>query len=242
MGMTTLLSSKLNSDRGSCSRTLVSRTKFFFIDWPGGSLGRDLVVVRLAFWLLVTSSIGTEPTRPGRSNTPTRGTEQLLHAPGYRGPGHAVPGEPPPEAGQVEPVGAPPPATDRSPARDGAHRPGHARVQGRDHEIRRPRHPFDTGPYAAEVQRPGEQPQRPEPGLVAQGLESRLCPAIHEDEVACVGPCGVEAARAKRHSFGTHALGHQQQELDHLSRQAQPGELLARQRRTVPVELPSRVL
>src|SRR5215469_13346733 len=159
MGMTTLLSSKLNSDRGSCSRTLVSRTKFFFIDWPGASLGRDLVVLRWAFWLLVASSIGMEPTRPGRSNAPTRGTEQLLHTPGHRGARHVVPGEAPPEAGQVEPVRAPPPAPDRSPPRDGAHRPGHASIQGREHEIWRPRHPFDTGPYTAQLQRPGEEPQ-----------------------------------------------------------------------------------
>src|SRR5215813_14937045 len=160
MGMTTLLSSKLNSDRGSCSRTLVSRTKFFFIDWPGASLGRDLVMMRWAFWLLVPSSIGTEPTRPGRSNAFTRGTEQLLDAPGDRGTGHPFPGETPPQAGQVEPVGAPSPAPGRSPPGDGAHRPGQLSIQGRDHEIWRPRHPFDTGPYAPQLQRPGEQPQR----------------------------------------------------------------------------------
>jgi len=54
---------------------LVSRTKFFFIDWPGGSLGRDLVMLRWAFWLLVSASIDTEPTPPGRSNAAGRGAE-----------------------------------------------------------------------------------------------------------------------------------------------------------------------
>src|SRR5262245_42007264 len=151
MGMTTLLSSKLNSDRGSCSRTLVSRTKFFFIDWPGGSLGRDLVV-RWAFCLLVPSSIGTEPTRPGFSNGTAGGTEQLLHAPGYRGPRHALPGESLPETAEVEAVRTAPSAPHRSPARDGAHRPGHAWAQRRDHQIRRPRHPFDTGPNAPQIE------------------------------------------------------------------------------------------
>src|SRR5215468_7638161 len=130
MGMTTLLSSKLNSDRGSCSRTLVSRTKFFFIDWPGASLGRDLVMMRWAFWLLVPSSIGTEPTRPGRSNTSTRGTEELLDAPGHWGPGHGLPGETTPQAAQVEPVGTLPPTPDRGPPRGRGHRPGHASVEG----------------------------------------------------------------------------------------------------------------
>src|SRR5262249_16672284 len=150
MGMTTLLSSKLNSDRGSCSRTLVSRTKFFFIDWPGGSLGRDLVVLRWAVWLLVPTRIAPEPTRPGRSNAFARATEQLLHGRGRRGPRHAVPGKAPPETWEVEPVHAPTPAPHCRLSLGGAQRPGNAGVQGGDHEIRRPRHPFDTRPYAAE--------------------------------------------------------------------------------------------
>src|SRR5678815_1103011 len=123
MGMTTLLSSKLNSDRGSCSRTLVSRTKFFFIDWPGGSLGRDLVV-RWGLLLLVCRSIGTEPTRPGRSNAPLGGPEQLLNGPGHRRRGHALPGETPAKASEVEPVGAAPP-------RSASRRSGGIRACGR---------------------------------------------------------------------------------------------------------------
>src|SRR5678816_1401014 len=188
MGMTTLLSSKLNSDRGSCSRTLVSRTKFFFIDWPGGSLGRDLVV-RWAFKLLVSRSIGTEPTRPGRSNAAAGGPEQLLHGPGHRRPGHALPGEAPPEAAEVEAIGAAPHRPERRSTRHGAHRPVHPRIQRRDHQIWRPRHSFDTGPYAAQLQRPGEEPQRPQERIAAEGIEPGLRGAVDEREVSRVGPC-----------------------------------------------------
>src|SRR5215831_2888938 len=108
MGMTTLLSSKLNSDRGSCSRTLVSRTKFFFIDGPGGSL-RDLEceAMGLRFHAVVATSIGMDPTPLPRSNLPPRVPEQLLHGPGHRGRGHPPPGEALAQAVQVELVLAP---------------------------------------------------------------------------------------------------------------------------------------
>src|SRR5262249_44932327 len=67
MGMTTLLSSKLNSDRGSCSRTLVSRTKFFFkageLSLEGGGGGVSSLPV---------PSIGMKPTLPGAFRPPPR--------------------------------------------------------------------------------------------------------------------------------------------------------------------------
>src|SRR4029450_288075 len=133
--------------------------------------------------LLVSRSIGTEPTRPGRSNAPRRGPEQLLNGPGHRRPGHALPGEAPPEASEVEPVGAAPPSAERCPAYDGAQGPGHACVQSRDHQIRRPRHAFDTGPYTAQLQGPGEEPERSQPWIAAERLEAALRGAVHEQEV-----------------------------------------------------------
>ena len=122
----------------------------------GVSLGRDLVVMRWAFWLLVPASIGTEPTRPGRSIAATRGAEQVLNAPGHRWPRHALPGEAPAKAADVEPVRAPPPSPHRRTPRDGAHRPGHAPIQWRDHQ-----NPASTSPVRHRtVRSPGPAPRR----------------------------------------------------------------------------------
>src|SRR5215813_4595860 len=189
MGMTTLLSSKLNSDRGSCSRTLVSRTKFFFIDGPGCSL-RDLEceAMGLRFLAVVPTSIGMDPTPLARSILP----EQLLNRPGHRERGHPFPGEALPEAGEIEPVLAPCRLSEWRPAFRGVQGPGQARVKGGDHQIRGPRHPFATGPHTPQLQSPGEEPERAEPRLVPQGLEPGLGGAVHEDEVTGVGPGGVE--------------------------------------------------